>query len=451
MGIKKVFGLQTLFIRFIVTLMIGMCLSIIVPLGLFIMTSKLGYTSYPNAGEQAAEKIILKIRDSQRFDPIWLSSQNKYLRLNKNFAVIGSSMNEKLALEAIQAVKAGELTSGPFMQIRLGTDYLILSYDIKSAYKNDYLNKYFPSPDLLLISIVGICLLVTVVLSIRKYTRILSKGLIPINRAVKTIQNNELDFTVGMSNISEFNAVLGSFQELINSLRETLENKWAIEERQRYQITALVHDIKTPLTGVIGWTDLMHETQLTSEQDLYLKKLHASSETIEQLVNALMQVSLNGKEVIHNPQDINLFDLIYQIEKNLRPMIDVKRISFETIFEVDSAHLKLDAILFNQALSNIIANAVDFANLKGKIKLFVKKSKKTLCIVIEDDGPGFPSKLLEKAFIGAYMADSSRAGISHFGMGLTIAKTNIDLMGGIITLENASSIGGACVTVKIPF
>ncbi|GAB2022476.1 HAMP domain-containing sensor histidine kinase [Pseudolactococcus yaeyamensis] len=450
MAMKKSYGLYRLLTKFIVTLVIGLILSLMIPLLLFLMSEKLGYVKPANAGETAAEALVMKIQKEQAFDSAWLSSQNQYVRLNQNYELIGSSMDKALQQAAIQAVKAGEVGGGNFIQTRLGTDYIVLSYQLKSSYTNDFINNHFLSPEVLIIVGIITILSLTVILSIRRFTRVIRHNLTPMTRAVKHIQNNELDFTVGSSKITEFNEVLESFKELKNSLREALQKRWQSEENQRNQLAALVHDVKTPLTGAVGWGDLLAETQLTSEQASYLKKLQASTATIEQLVNDLLQVTRDSNAVVQNISQVNLIELVSELAQSLMPVIEVKHISFETIFELKNENVTLDAFLLTQALKNIISNAVDFVAMNGIIKLTIHRNKQTLKIVIEDDGPSFSAELLEKAFTESYMGDSSRSGINHFGLGLTIAKRNIELIGGTIVLGKSATLGGASVVVMIP-
>lgn len=449
---KKNFALYALFVRFILSLVVGLILSVVLPLVIFSMGRSLGYVNYANAGEKEAQELILKIDQKHQFDANWLGSNSQYVRLSENYAVIDSSMGKNLEQRAIEHLKNGESSGGTFVQTRLGKDYIILSYSIKSTYTSSLLNKYFISPESLMILMIILSLVATVVLSIKKSSKIIQMNLLPINQAVKNIQANELDFTVGSSIITEFNEVLISFQELKESLTEALEKRWESEERQRNQLAALVHDIKTPLTGVVGWTDLLNETHLTAEQETYLVKLQTSTESIEQLVNSLMQVTLESKEKSQELQTVNLLDLLADLEKSLKGLIEVKNISFERSFELadDSEQVKLDPFLFSQALTNIISNAIDFVPVNGKIHLAVFNSQNQLTIIIEDNGPGFTSETLDKAFTDSYMGDSSRTGINHFGMGLTIAKRNLELMGGSISLEKSSALGGASVFIKLP-
>ena len=450
MAVQKSYGLYRLFIKFILTLLVGVILSIVIPLLLFLIGEKFGYVNEANAGEKTARAVIMKTQKMQSFDPTWVSSQNKYVQLNQNYELMGSSMDKSLQQAAIQAVKIGKIDSGSFLQTRLGTGYLVIDYKLKPSYTNDFLNKYFLSPDTLILVGIIIILVITVVMSVKRFSHMIRLNLSPITRAVKHIQDNDLNFTVGTSTITEFDDVLVSFTELKESLRGALEERWQSEENHRSQLTALVHDVKTPLTGVIGWGELLSETELTVEQSVYLKNLQASTEAIEQLVNTLMQVTREAKEIELSISQVNLVELIDDIKQNLMPVIKVKKISFDTTFELDDGQISLDPFLLTQALTSIISNAIDFVSLNGTIKLVIHRDKQELNLIIEDDGPGFSSELLEKAFTTSYMGDSSRSGMNHFGMGLTIAKRNVERCGGEITLGKSSALGGASVMITIP-
>ncbi|SHK30027.1 His Kinase A (phospho-acceptor) domain-containing protein [Hathewaya proteolytica DSM 3090] len=84
--------------------------------------------------------------------------------------------------------------------------------------------------------------------------------------ATAKIQNQDLDFTIQHSGITEIDEMLFSVDQMRAALKESLESQWKMEKNKRDQISAMAHDIKTPLTIIHGNTALLDETEQTSEQ-----------------------------------------------------------------------------------------------------------------------------------------------------------------------------------------
>ena len=156
----------------------------------------------------------------------------------------------------------------------------MLKYYVGSQYKSNWMQKYLPAPETLLLMLIGInCIAVCVCLTLR-YSQKLKVQLAPLTMATEQIQYQNLDFEVGSSEISEYNAVLYSISKMKDSLKSSLEQQWKIEQLQREQIAAFSHDLKTPLTVIQGNIDLISETKLDDEQQLYAKYI---TESLEQM------------------------------------------------------------------------------------------------------------------------------------------------------------------------
>ena len=272
----------------------------------------------------------------------------------------------------------------------------------------------------------------------------------PIGLAVKKIENNDLDFQVGHSNIKELNQILESFEEMKNSLQQALEKKWQSEQKQRQQLTALIHDIKTPLTGAIGWSELLNETVLTTEQAAYIQKLQNNQASIEQLVNSLMELTLDSKKMEQSIQSYHLKNFAYALKTEITDLAMVKSISIQSIEKIDNPIVNFDYQLLHQAVFNILSNAVDFTPINGNIWLTITSNHTNFSIQIEDSGVGFTPEVLVHATDELYMGDSSRSGINHFGMGLATAKNNSKHLNGHLVLGRSKILNGASVKITIP-
>lgn len=131
-------------------------------------------------------------------------------------------------------------------------EYVVLQYYIGAQYTNEWMNEHLPSPDILLIVLIGSGWNFSLSASDNQICQKLRLQLVPLFEATSEVAKQNLDFEVGHSNIKEFEDVLISFSHMKESLKASLEQQWKAEQMQKEQIAALAHDLKTPLTVIQG-------------------------------------------------------------------------------------------------------------------------------------------------------------------------------------------------------
>lgn len=450
MGMKKKYSLNRLFIKFLFSLIGVLILGILIPPIIFFSAGELGYINYTNQGEKDARLLAQQIVAESKVDMKKRSPLIEYLVLTTNFIVEDSSMDMEVESKAIEFAKSNETQNMNFIRVDSDQRIVIISYKLQSSYTNDFLNKHFISPDILLLLLIGMNILIVSSLWIKRFSTIIQKELAPINSAVKKIKNNDLDFEVQGSNITELNQILESFDEMKGSLQNALEKRWKSEQKQRNQLAALVHDIKTPLTGAIGWTELLNETELNSEQHEFIQRLLKNQFSIEHLINSLMEVTLENKKLETDRQFHKVEDFGRSLKIEAMNIAAMKNIEILYEEKIDQSLIEFDYYLLHQAVFNILSNAIDFTPINGQIRMTIEVNDIELKLLIEDSGKGFTKEAMEHATEDLYRGDSSRSGINHFGMGLSIVKNNIGHLNGKIIIGNSEELGGASVEIVIP-
>lgn len=206
-----------------------------------------------------------------------------------------------------------------------------------------------------------------------------------------------------------------------------------IHDRTR-MLTAMSHDLKTPITRMRLRADLLEDEELRGRFEKDLKEMeHMVTETLEFLRG------MGGKEV---PQPIDMMALIESLQADNEEMgreVSVQGSTNEPYVGI--------APLLKRCLANLIDNAV----LYGKhAHIFVEDSPTCLCVRIEDDGPGLPDESLEQVFEPFYRLESSRnRGTGGTGLGLTIARNIAQTHGGTIQLCNRQE-GGLEAAICLP-
>ena len=284
------------------------------------------------------------------------------------------------------------------------------------------------------------------------YANKLSQQLRPILRATEKISQQDLDFQTSQSTIKEFNQVLSGLDHMRVALRESLMENWKAEQDKQNQISALTHDLKTPLTVARGHAELLAMTPLDEEQTDLLEHFQKGIAQVDSYVQELSELNKTSfkKTLTLGEVSVKYFvEDIYDQTVSLAQTKQIKVICAKK--EIDNEIMgNWDRPLLNRAFMNIVSNAVEHSPSGSQLTLFTKIESDEFKFICLDSGPGFSLESLEKATQLFYQEDKSRQSRNHSGLGLTIANDIVRLHHGSLSLSNDDTTGGAKVTIILP-
>ena len=210
---------------------------------------------------------------------------------------------------------------------------------------------------------------------------------------------------------------------------------------------AVSHDMRTPLNGIVGFTDLAMASDDPAEVKNYLDKIRASGSVLQGLVNDTLIMSRieNGKYVLNlAPNDVT--GVIEEILEPIRETARERKIHF--VEEVTQTHrvVMIDRLSLQKILLNLLTNAMKFTPEGGTVRLGCHldppdgESPDTV-ITISDTGPGIAPESLNRVFEPFFQENPSNADASGSGMGLSIVKSIVDAMEGTIAVESGKGLG----------
>ena len=453
MGMKKPSSLKTAFWRFLFMLLGGLLGAVAVPFLFVTVSTTLGVTTYGNYSEIRANELAPILAATPDLSDVQIPMGIEYALLDKNYQLIETTLDENELEQAMRYATTGTIDQNlqkRYLLVTRENEYVVLQYYIGAQYTNEWMNKYLPSPDILLIVLIAaggifVCLLLTA-----RFAQKLRLQLVPLFEATSEVAKQNLDFEVGHSNIKEFEDVLISFSHMKESLKASLEHQWKAEQMQKEQIAALAHDLKTPLTVIQGNADLISETELDEEQCLYAEYIISSSEQMQLYIRTLIDISRAATGYQLHVEDIDLPAYVEQLQRQIGALCQTKKIGLQMEIEHLPALLSADKLLLERAIMNVVNNALDYSQQDSSISISITGGKGNLQILVTDAGPGFSQEDLLHAEEQFYMADHSRSSNLHFGMGLFITKSIVQQHGGQLILSNSEKTGGAQVTMKIP-
>ena len=240
-------------------------------------------------------------------------------------------------------------------------------------------------------------------------------------------------------------------EEQNRKLEIALQHEGAANRAKREFLFNMSHDIRTPMNAIIGFTSLAATHIDNREQVLdYLKKISTSSQHLLSLINDVLDMSrIESGKVKIDEKAVHLPDLVHDVRSIIQPNVSAKRLSlFIDTMDVENEDIITDPLRLNQILLNILSNAIKFTPTGGTISIRIAqkngapKGRGCYEFRIKDNGIGMSEEFQKHIFEAFSREESSTvSGIQGTGLGMSIAKNIVDMMGGTIAIESEPGKG----------
>lgn len=249
---------------------------------------------------------------------------------------------------------------------------------------------------------------------------------------------------------------LKSVQDELNQVRErALRNEQLAkdaEQRKNDLIVYLAHDLKTPLTSVVGYLTLLRdENQISDElREKYLSISLDKAERLEDLINEFFEITrFNLSNIELQYSNVNLTRLLEQLIFEFKPMLLDKKLECKLSVASDVA-IKCDANKLQRVFDNLLRNAVFYSFENSVIEITVTQNSRETIIKFLNHGDTIPKEKLDRIFEQFYRLDTARSTSNGgAGLGLAIAKEIISLHKGTITADSNNEIVEFIVTLPL--
>jgi signal transduction histidine kinase len=259
------------------------------------------------------------------------------------------------------------------------------------------------------------------------------------------IANNNLDFNIRYDHNDEMGRLCSSFEQMRNQLQINNKYLWKMIEEQKNLKAAIAHDLRSPLTILKGYHEMLIE--FVPQDKIDKERLNDIILSCDKQTNRLL-LFIEKMKQLSSLEDrkadyatINTHELIKQLKTSADILAGSKNIEIEIMIEEGVlSSFQADMTIIFEVYENLISNAVRYA--KEKIMITINFVNSVLQIEVCDDGKGFNTDDIELV-TNAYYHENSEDELNHFGLGLYISKLLCEKHGGKIYIKNAANLGAS--------
>lgn len=234
--------------------------------------------------------------------------------------------------------------------------------------------------------------------------------------------------------------VVTSVNSLVDSAIQSMDDERKIEQSKDELITNVSHDLRTPLTSIIGYLGLIEDKQYHNDEDL-LKYTHTAYEKAKQmkaLVEDLFEYTkVRQTEAPVNIINVNLDQMLEQLAASFELEASKKEIKMLANTKPANLMIEADAEKLGRVFSNLIANGLKYGQGASYIKLEARQKDDNVIVRVSNDGAPIPLKSLDHLFERFYRVEESRSkATGGTGLGLAIVQSIVDLHHGKVHAES---------------
>lgn len=266
-----------------------------------------------------------------------------------------------------------------------------------------------------------------------RYIEELAKGL-------KEISKGNLGFRVKQKSRDELGTLAVNINHMTEALERTIEEERRAEQTKNELITNVSHDLRTPLTLIMGYLRLLKDKNYKDEQNLqnYVNIAYRKSESLKVLIDDLFEYTkLVNRGIQLEKQNVCLNDLLEQLMEELVSYVNSNELELTSAFPREKLFVHVDVDKMIRVFENLLANAIKYSTKPGEIKVAMKEKDGLAEVCVTNKGEPLSQSELSRLFDRFYRVDESRSSENGgSGLGLAIAKSIVELHNGHVWAES---------------
>lgn len=272
-----------------------------------------------------------------------------------------------------------------------------------------------------------------------------------ISAAMRNVAEGDLNTCVDVIGDDEFSEMAENLNNMVAEIRVLMDKEREAERTKNELITNVAHDLRTPLTSIIGYLELLSgPVQVPADmQKKYISITYTKAKRLEKLIEDLFGFTkLNYGKISMKVSKVDIIKLLSQLLEEFYPNFVDKNLTYELQSNVPAKVITADGNLLARLFDNLINNAIKYGADGKRVIVRVSAAEETVTIQVINYGYIIPKEELPLIFEKFYRVEHSRStSTGGTGLGLAIAKNIVDMHGG--TIQVSSDRDGTIFTVKL--
>ncbi len=297
---------------------------------------------------------------------------------------------------------------------------------------------------------IGLTLVVSLILA-NRFSQSISKPLMEIAEEMHKLKEDKPEFSFKHYKYDEMNVIAETTMQMSKAVKESM-NQREFERMVRQEFFSNAsHELKTPLTSVRGYIELLENDMATNEnmKKDFLARIKKETLNMTNLINDILMISrLETKEAEVILSEVRICPLVKEVCKSLQPLAKEYQVALK--MSCKPLSLRANEQQIRALISNLLTNAILYNKPQGMVNITVFSEAKEIIIIIEDTGVGIPEEAKERVFERFYRVDKGRSKkMGGTGLGLSIVKHIVGYYNGTITMESKLMVGTK-FTIRLP-
>ncbi|MEH6943927.1 sensor histidine kinase [Bacillus sp. JJ722] len=268
----------------------------------------------------------------------------------------------------------------------------------------------------------------------------IKKPLTILTNCLDEMINGNYNTRLSLTAEKEFKQIQEKFNFMADIIETTTKARQELEDSKKRMIMDLSHDLKTPITSILGYAQALTEERVHDNQKRkkYLTYIYNKSVQVSDLIqNMLELLKLDAPDYTLVMKHGDLGDLISEVIADIYGDIEEKNFILHIIIPEKRIFASFDSALLSRAISNLVYNALQYNPSGTQLRIEVSETHQYAIIEVADKGVGIPHTLCKTVFDPFVRGSTSRNGDNGIGLGLSIVYRIIDKMGGHIQLTSS--------------
>ena len=262
------------------------------------------------------------------------------------------------------------------------------------------------------------------------------KSVRDMNEALEDIRNGNLNRRILAAPDNILAPFFYKINDIMEGYRDTIAELNERDQANRQMMTSLSHDVRTPLTTLIGYLDAVHSHLVEGgEREAYIETAREKAHSLQMYVDDLFEwFKLNSNERVLEIAPVNVTEMTQTVLSDWLPVFEQNKIDYAFFIPEKCITVSLDTAAYRRILNNLIQNVVSHS-CASAISVGVEEKKDCVEIWVKDNGRGIPARELDHIFDRLYKCDPARMGKGS-GLGLSIVEQLVRLQNGGIRVTS---------------